>query len=71
VAASLHARNLLYGDFKKSIHPAASLDLARAVSQWPDGQVRIEPFVKLPAWRGARRGGKRSGWPSLSAVRWS
>ena len=66
VAASLHARRLLPGDFKKAIYrPQGWISPVLLVDGRMDGvwrhekkgkrlEVRIEPFVKLPMW--ARRG---------------
>ena len=66
VAASLHAVHLLPGDFKKAVYrPQGWISPVLLVNGRVDGvwshskkakgaAVRIEPFVKLPAW--ARRG---------------
>jgi hypothetical protein len=65
VAASLHIRQLLPGDFKKAIfRPQGWISPVLLVGGRMDGvwrhekkgkrlAVQIEPFVKLPAW--ARR----------------
>ena len=62
VAASLHARHLLPGDFKKAIYrPQGWISPVLLVDGRMDGvwrhakkgkriEVRIEPFVKLPVW---------------------
>lgn len=75
VAASFHAGHLVPGDFKKSIYrPQGWISPVLSVNGRMDGvwshskrvkgaAVRIEPFVKLPAWawRGAEEEAERLG----------